>query len=129
MERINSLFLLFFSWWYGYLPRRLYLASKAVIIMIVDLFSVKLIFSTLFAPWKRDVISYEGLSLQEKFSVFILNISSRFIGFVIKIFVLLTFIIFFLAAILISAGLFFFWIVFPLAIVVLLIFGVTNLFS
>jgi hypothetical protein len=126
-EGTSNLFLLFFSWWYKYLPHRLYLAFSALSIMLSDLFSIKAIFRTLFAPWKRDIISYEGLTLQQKFSVWTLNMSSRFIGFLIKIFVLGVFIIFYLVAIIIFLGGFFLWIAFPLAILALIIIGFTNL--
>lgn len=84
MEGSNSLPILFLNWWYGFAYRRLFKYIRAVFIYIFDLFSVKLSLLTLFAPWKRDSISYEGLSLQQKFEVWTLNIASRFVGFFIK---------------------------------------------
>jgi hypothetical protein len=128
-EGTNNLVLLFFSWWYGFLPHRLYLASKASIISIVDLFSVKLIFSTLFAPWRRDIVSYENLSLQEKFSVMMLNIASRFIGFLVKISVLGAFLVTFLVVIIITVGAYAIWLAFPLTIIALIIIGFVNIIS
>jgi hypothetical protein len=126
-EGTSNLFLLFFSWWYSYLPRRLYLAFSALSITLLDLFSVKAIFQTLFAPWKRDILSYEGLTLQQKFSVWTLNMSSRFIGFLIKISVLFVFIVFYLISIIIFFASFLLWIAFPLAILALMIIGFVNL--
>lgn len=84
MEGTTSLPILFFNWWYGYAYRRLFKYLRAIFIYIYDLFSVRLSLITLFAPWKRDSISYEGLSLQQKFEVWTLNIASRFVGFFIK---------------------------------------------
>lgn len=89
----NSLILLYFKWWYTEGYGRLFRYLKAVYIYLTDLFSVKISLKTLFAPWKRDVISYEGLTLQQRFSVWTLNLASRFIGFLVKIFTLLTYII------------------------------------
>ncbi|MCX6810484.1 MAG: hypothetical protein NTY30_01950 [Candidatus Berkelbacteria bacterium] len=126
-EGTNSLVILYFSWWYGYLPRRLFLALEASMITLVDLFSVKILFRTLFSPWKRDLISTDGLSLQEKFQVWMMNLASRFIGFIVKTFVLITFAIVFVAAAVIFAALFCLWIAFPLAIIGLVILGLTNL--
>lgn len=85
MEGSNSLPILFLNWWYGVAFRRLFKYIRAVFIYIYDLFSVRLSLLTLFAPWKRDSISYEGLSLQQKFEVWTLNLASRFVGFFIKI--------------------------------------------
>ena len=96
-------------------------------ITLLDLFSVKVLFKTLFSPWKRDSISTDGLSLQEKFQVWTLNLASRIIGFLVKTFVLATFIIVFAAAIIIFIGLFCLWIAFPLVIIGLIILGITNL--
>ena len=126
-EGTNSLLILYFSWWYGYLPRRLFLALKASVLTLLDIFSVRVLFKTLFAPWKRDSISTDGLSLQQKFQVWVLNMTSRFVGFMVKTFVLITFIIVFLATVIIFASLFCLWIAFPLAIIALIIIGITNL--
>ena len=126
-EGTNNLFLLFFSWWYKYLPRRLYLAFVALSITLFDLFSLRAIFKTLFAPWKRDVLSYEGLTLQQKFSVWTLNMASRLIGFLIKSVVLLSFIIIFAITIIIFFGLFLLWLAFPLAVIGLIFFGLINI--
>jgi len=128
-EGTNNLVLLFISWWYGFLPRRLYLAMKASVITVYDLFSVKQIFATLFAPWRRDIISYENLSLQEKFSVFTLNIASRVIGFLVKIFVLGAFLAVFAVIISLTIASYALWIAFPLAILALIIIGFSNIFS
>lgn len=125
-EGTNSLFILYFSWWYGYLPRRLFLAFQAAVITIIDLFSVKVLLRTLFSPWKRDQISTDGLSLQEKFQIWTLNAASRIIGFLVKTFVLITFIIVFVAAVTVFALLFCLWIAFPLAIIGLIILGISN---
>jgi len=128
-EGTSNLFLLFFSWWYSYLPRRLYLAFIALSITLVDLFSLKAIFKTLFAPWKRDTLSYDGLTLQEKFSIWMLNMASRFIGFLIKISVFFVFIVFYLATLFIFISGFLLWLAFPLVTLALFVIGFINLGS
>ena len=126
-EGTNSLFILFFSWWYSFLPRRLYLAFSAAMITLTDLFSVKVLLPTLFSPWKRDIVSTENLALQEKFQVWMMNLASRFIGFLIKIFVLATYAVVMVVAVVAFTALFILWIAFPLAIIVLIIIGIMNL--
>lgn len=120
---------LFFSWWYGYLPRRLYSAFMAAAISLFDAFSVKTLLYTWFSPWKRDIISTDGLTIQQKFQVLMLNLASRVIGFLVKTSVLIAFSIVFLLTIIISFGLFVIWLAFPLVVAGLLIFGFFNLAS
>lgn len=67
---------------------------RASYVFSFDLFSVKICIKTLFAPWKRDAISYEGLSLQQKFQVWSLNLASRFIGLIIKSMTVFCYVIF-----------------------------------
>lgn len=128
-EGTSNLFLLFFSWWYKYLPYRLFSACKALLITITDLFSVKMILPTLFAPWKRDLLSYENLSLQQKFQVMTLNLASRIIGFLIKISVFSGYIVMILISLAIFVAAFALWLAFPLAIIILLILAVVNIAS
>jgi hypothetical protein len=126
-EGTSNLGLLFFSWWYGYLPRRLYLAFLAAMISLFDRFSVKVLLATWFSPWKRDIISTDGLTLQQKFQVFMLNLASRVIGFLAKTSVLISFAILFVVTVSISVALFALWLAFPITVLILLIFGLVNL--
>lgn len=125
-EGTNNLFLLFFSWWYSYLPHRLFLAFKAASITLADLFSVKILFLTLLSPWKRDIISTEGLTLQQKFQVWMLNISSRVVGFLVKISVLAAFLIIYSLTLGIFLSFFTLWLAFPLVVASLFVLGFIN---
>jgi len=124
MEGSTSLPLMFVSWWYGHAYRRLFLYIKASFIYLADLFSVKICLKTLFAPWKRDVLSYEGLSLQEKFQVFTLNIASRFVGFIVKIATLFCYLCAVAISSIISLCLIIFWPLYPLVAIYLIYFGI-----
>lgn len=94
MEGSASLTLMFFGWWYGEARSRLLKYVGAAYIIATDLFSVKTCLRTLFVPWKRDVASYEGLTLQQRFEVWTLNLASRFIGAMIKTVTVITYLIF-----------------------------------
>lgn len=126
-EGIKSLPILFLEWWYGLAYRRVFKYIRAVYIYTADLFSVKIIFVTLFAPWKRDVISYEGLSLQQKFEVWTLNLASRFIGFVIKVIFLAIYIIFTIFESAISFALVIIWPFYPIVCLGLIYYGIRLL--
>lgn len=79
----------FFVWWYGegWVAqrklgwRRVSQTSRA--------FSAPLLLSTLFAPWRR-IITNPGASLQAKLSAVGDNLVSRFVGFTVRLFVLIT---------------------------------------
>lgn len=113
-EGTINLPILFVNWWYSQAYHRVFSYIKAVYIYTADLFSVKLIFSTLFAAWKRDIISYENLSLQQKFEVWSLNIASRFVGFTIKIVALSIYIILTLVESVLALATIIIWPLYPL---------------
>ncbi len=58
---------------------------KASYVVTADFFSVKICLSTLFAPWKRDSIGYDGMTLGQRFNIWALNLASRFIGMLVKL--------------------------------------------
>lgn len=96
---------------------------------LTDLFSVRLIFLTLFAPWKRDQVSDRGLPLNEKFQVWIWNLISRFVGFLVKSIVFLVYLMFvsiFFALAFVSI---LFWFLLPIIIIGLMIGGIIELLT
>ena len=127
MEGTTSLPILFFNWWYGYAYRRLFKYLRAIFIYIYDLFSVRLSLITLFAPWKRDSISYEGLSLQQKFEVWTLNLASRFVGFIVKTMNLVIYTGMTTLAAVFSLGAVIVWPLYPVVIVYFLYLGIKTL--
>ena len=127
MEGTTSLPIIFPKWWYGIAYRRVFKYIRAVFIYTADLFSVKIIFVTLFAPWKRDVISYEGLTLQQKFEVWSLNMASRFVGFVIKVIALTIYLIFTIFETAVSFALIIIWPLYPLILIGLIYYGISLL--
>ena len=123
MEGIANTKTLFFSWWYGEAFGRLISFIGHFYAYLFDLFSVKLSLSTLFAPWKRDQIGSENLSLKEQLQVWLLNLSSRFVGFWIKIFTIFTCLIVSAIFTLIAALAIVFWFGYPAVIAVLIFVG------
>lgn len=119
--------MIFFKWWYSEAYQRVLKYAKASYIFFFDLFSVKICLKTLFAPWKRDELSYEGLSLQQKFQIWTLNLSSRFIGFVIKIFTLLSYAVFTVFLSLLILLVILIWLLYPVIIIYFVLRALTLL--
>ncbi len=116
----NNLTIYFFKWWYGEAYGRVFKYIKAGYIYATDMFSIKICFATLFAPWKRDAISYEGLSLQQRFQVWTLNLASRFIGFLVKVFTITAYLFFVAFLSFCSLIVIVVWLMYPLLIALLI---------
>jgi len=120
---------LFFSWWYGEAFSRLLGFIGHFYVYLFDLFSVKVSMATIFAPWKRDQISYENLSLQEQFQVWLLNLSSRFVGFWVKLFTVLTCLVCSALFTIIAGCTIIFWLGYPAILFVLIYIGLKLVFG
>lgn len=115
----------FIGWWYGegYL-----LALKGVIRKIRGVsraFSVNTLLRTLFAPWRRIIVR-PGASMSEHFTAWRDNFIGRFVGFFVRITVLIAAgTVTIITASLGLAGLII-WPVLPLLSVALLVWGVIS---
>lgn len=106
----------FFVWWYGQgwafvfknMQRRLRQTEQA--------FSVGTLLQTLFSPWRR-VISYPGSSLQAHIQAVLDNTISRFVGFMVRVLVLITAVIVLLVVIIVALLEIIAWPLVPLMIV------------
>ncbi|MDO8513653.1 MAG: hypothetical protein Q7S37_04080 [bacterium] len=88
-------------------------------------FSVPELFRTLFSPWKRDEVPTDNLSLGDKFHVWVGNLATRFVAFIIRSFTII--IGFFMVGFIFIFGITLIVIdlAFPLLIVLMVIWG-TN---
>ena len=102
------------AWWYGEAFKRMLVFWGRFLVYLTDLFSAKACLATFFYPWKRDLLSYQNLSIQQKFEVLVLNITSRFVGAMIKLFTLLTFCLVFLAGLILVVFFIVIWLFYPL---------------
>ena len=84
-------------------------------------FAVKMLFKTLFSPWKRDSVFKEtqGFDPKEWFNRHLLNFFSRIIGFLVKTVTLLLFVILELTWFVLSLAFFPVWLISPFLIVFL----------
>lgn len=124
-ENLNSMF---FVWWYAEVGRDLLAFIKQFFIYLADLFSVEICFKTLLSPWRRDKISYEGLALKDRFQVLILNLSSRLIGAVVKLFTVATFLFVSLFSVALSVLVLIVWAFYPVVLLGLIVWGLKIIF-
>lgn len=117
-----SLFLDYFIWWYSAGVLRLLKYLKAFILILADMFSVRVLVTTFFQPWKRDVTPTKGLSLDRKFQVWLFNLISRFFGMFVKGFVFLIFLACFLVLLGVEILIFFLWLTFPILVAMAAVF-------
>ncbi|TSC91449.1 MAG: hypothetical protein CEN92_286 [Candidatus Berkelbacteria bacterium Licking1014_96] len=117
-----------FGWWYSKGIRDFFIYLKAILAKITDIFSVKLLLRTYLSPWKRDITSTEGLPLNEVLRVFIFNLVSRFIGFIIKTIILFIYLIVLAVFLAIALSLVIIWLFLPLISIISLIYGIQLLF-
>ena len=125
MEGTKSLNSLFFVWWYTEVFGELFVFIKHFFAYLFDLFSIRICLRTLFAPWRRDTVSYEGLTIQDRFQVLILNVTSRFVGAIIKIFTIATCGVVFVFCLIMFFAVFITWFLFPLILIGLAVWGIT----
>lgn len=80
----RPIFLAVVFWWFVFKPKQLLYIYSKVIRKIRQFFSISLLLRTLFAPWKRDEINMDNLSLQDRLRVLIMNLVSRLVGAVVR---------------------------------------------
>jgi hypothetical protein len=119
----------YFYWWYtkGFLKFLKYL--KAYIIILADNFSVRILIRTFFQPWKRDMSSTKGLSLDRKLRVWGWNLIARGFGMAIKGATFLVFLVLFLILLLIEIILIIIWLLYPFVILGGIGYVIYRLFS
>ena len=105
-------------WWYGEGVKSFFAFFSALFQSIVNFFSLKTIFLTLFSPWKM-MVGERGRGIDGLKDWFLDNFVSRFVGFVVRVIMIISAlisIIFYLCFFVISLLL---WFLFPLVIVLL----------
>lgn len=111
----------FFGWWYGRGLKDLLGFILALFSYLTNMFSVVGILKTLFSPWKKMVSErekgIEGLKLW-----LVDNLVSRAVGFIVRVFMLIFFLICLVFLCLFSLFSIVFWIFMPLYVILLFIF-------
>jgi hypothetical protein len=85
---ILMLLVAFVQWWYSAGWRDCASRIKTRLQNTYLTFSVPILFTTMFSPWKR-IISYPGSSLQDRMRAVLDNLISRVIGFSVRLMALI----------------------------------------
>lgn len=112
----------FLSWWYGQGWKSVFASFGSRLSAVQDLFSVTQLLRTLFEPWRR-IISYPGSSLAEKFRAWGDNVVSRAVGFSVRCIMLLASVVASVAVLVFTAVEAIVWPLLPIAIPVLIVWG------
>jgi len=77
------------GWWYSQGWMQAAKNAEARLVKVSHLFSVPILIRTLFAPWRR-IITYPGAGIEAQMRALGDNLVSRFVGFTVRCFVLLS---------------------------------------
>lgn len=109
------LILEYFYWQFIEIPKNLVGGFRNLVWFGFNFFSIEYCFHTLFAPWKKIAWSYgKGFDLGKRVETFFSNLFSRFVGFFMRIFVILFWIVYECIIIVLAILSVICWIVFPL---------------
>lgn len=72
------------TFWLISMPTYLWDIVSNETIRLYHLFSIPELIRTLFAPWKRDETSMEGLALSDKMHIMVGNLATRLVALIIR---------------------------------------------
>ncbi len=117
----ENIIVMWLKWHFYEMPQFLFSAWKNYIFFVSNFFSVPLLLSTFFSPWRRYAWRYpRGFDIGEYYKVFISNLFSRVIGammrFVLIIFGIIAQILVIVAGFIIIL----FWVLMPFIVIALI---------
>jgi hypothetical protein len=115
----------FFTWWFGRGYGELIHYCLNLIKKVQRSFSIPVLLSTLFDPWRR-IVTLPGRSLDEKMRALLDNLVSRTVGFFVRIFSLITAVVLTILAVIISAVMAVLWPLIPALVTYCLVRGILG---
>jgi len=105
----------YFYWQFIEVPKKIVKVFANLIWFGYNFFSVEYCLKTLFNPWRKIAWSYnKGFCLKDHIETFTSNIVSRVMGFLMRVFIVLAWIIYELIIIVLGIALMVFWILLPI---------------
>ena len=114
-------------WWYRSVPALLAHHQRLFFATVIDYFSFGILLRTLFAPWKRDQLSTQNLSLQERLQVWMQNVLTRFVGATVRSCAILSGLIALLGLSILDALFWATWLVAPVLAIALFALGFSTI--
>ena len=119
-----DLIISYFIWHYSLALVGLFSLSRRLFLFVVDFFSVPILISSLFSPWRRmSEKRKSGFNLGNIFSVLVVNTLMRLVGFVLRGIVLIFGVIVIIVSIIMSITAFVVWLLWPMLILGFLVYG------
>lgn len=112
-----------FFLWYIESIKRISQVAYLMVLKNLDYFSIPLLLKTFFQPWKRDILSTQGLSLNQKFQIWTFNLMSRIIGAIIRFFTIIIGLILTLVLMIFGLLAVIAWILMPIIILYFFVYG------
>lgn len=118
---------LFLQWFYSDAPRRGAREGVRILANLTSFFSIPLLLTSLFAPWRRDTISLDRLPVRYWTQAILNNVVSRFIGFFIRLAVIVAGSCVLALALVAGVCIMVAWYGLPLLLIASFVYGVTLL--
>lgn len=110
------------SWWYGWGWFHVLEVMKRRLVRIFNIFSIRQMLKTLFAPWKEDRVT-GSQGLDQMMRALVMNAVARLIGFSVRTMILLFWAVVSIAMLAIGIGVFVIWPLAPFLVVALTVWG------
>lgn len=122
---METIILQWVSWQFLEMPVNILKAWKNFLKFGLYYFSIPSLLKTLFSPWHRYKWNYpRGFDIRKYFEVFISNLVSRFIGAVLRLFLIIFGIIFEIFIVIFGMIILLGWLFLPLLLIAGLVFGI-----
>lgn len=125
-----NLGLKYLSWHYIQKTKQIITIMGNFLASGVYYFSAKDLIFSLFAPWKKETMQFErGFDLENFINVVIGNLIAIAIGFLMRVFLLIMFVIFEILVLVIGLSALLIWIALPFLIIIGIIYGFKLIFN
>jgi len=119
-----NIFIKYLYWQLILTPKKVLTIVKNYLAFGFDFFSIKETLRSLFSPWRRYLWDYgRGFDIGRYFEVFLSNIITRVIGFIMRLFLIALFIIYEVVVLIAGIILFFLSIIYPFFFIGAIIYG------
>jgi hypothetical protein len=117
----------YLSWHYSSAFRDAVLIWRNFFWFVVHFFSIPLLSKTLFHPWRRMEETYTRTGMNDFFAVMVTNVMSRFLGFLVRLILILIGVYVFISMFILMFVFFAVWLVAPAIPFVLIVIGLRIL--
>ena len=119
-----NIFIKYLYWQLILTPKKVLTIVKNYLAFGFDFFSIKETLRSLFSPWRRYLWDYgRGFDIGRYLEVFLSNIITRVIGFIMRLFLIALFIIYEVVVLIAGIILFFLSIIYPFFFIGAIIYG------